>query len=153
MSENPDMGHPILRPNSQQLPLAELEASASALLAVLLAFLAAAVAGNHAFSLERLAELDVEEHERAGDAELDCIGLAHHAATLDRGEDVECFVDVGDAERLFGRGALLFGDEVFVELLAVDGELAGAGAQEDAGDCALATAGSVVLNQVCHFEI
>src|SRR6202000_3136944 len=91
--------------------------------------------------------------EPGGNPELDCVGLAHHATTLDRGEDCECFVDVGDTERLFGRGALLFGDEVFVELLAVDGELAGPRAQEDAGDCALATAGSVILNQVCHFQI
>ena len=66
--------------DNSHLPLRELEASASALLAVLLAFLAASVTGNHAACLEGLAQLDIEDHERAGDAELDGIGLAVDAA-------------------------------------------------------------------------
>jgi hypothetical protein len=57
-----------------------------------------AIAGDHAAGLERLAQLDVEDHQSAGDAELDGIGLAVDAATLDGGEDVEGLVDVGDAE-------------------------------------------------------
>src|SRR6185437_4036423 len=145
-----------LNPNEQKrsfgtrLSLRELEAGAGAFLAVLLALLAAGITGDHAAGLERLAQFGIELHERAGDAELDGIGLAVDAATLDRGQDVEGLVDVGDAERLVGGGALCRSDEVLLELLAVDGELARAGAEEDASDCALAPAGSVVLNQICH---
>src|SRR3984885_15978819 len=132
------------------LSLAELEACASTLLAVFLALLTTRVAGNEAFCLERLAELGVEFHEGACDAELDCIGLAHDAATLYGGDDVEGLADVGDAERPLGGCTLLSGDEVDVTLFFVDGEFAAAWTQEDACDRGLATAGSVVLNQICH---
>src|SRR6202047_4609557 len=104
------------------LALGELEACTCTLLTVLLALLTARIAGNEAFRLERLAELRVEFHQGAGDAQLDRIGLAHDAATLDRGDDVEGLADVGDAERTLGGCALLGGDEVDVRLFAVDGE-------------------------------
>src|SRR5580693_234816 len=93
----------------ERLAFAELEASASALLTVLLALFTTRVAGNEAFCLERLAKLGVEFHEGASDAELDCIGLAHDAATLYGGDDVEGLADVGDAERPLGGCALLSG--------------------------------------------
>jgi hypothetical protein len=64
------------------LSFRELEACACTLLAVLLTFFATRVAGDEAFCLERLAELRVEDHEGAGDAELDRVGLAHDAATF-----------------------------------------------------------------------
>src|ERR1700760_3406053 len=128
------------------LALRELEASAGALLAVLLALLAAGITSDHAAGLERLAQFDVELHECTGDAELDSVGLSVDSATLDRGKDVEGLVDVGDAEGLLGGGALGGSNEVLLELFAVDGELARAGAEEDASDRALAPAGSVVLN-------
>src|ERR1700761_2923569 len=98
----------------QRLSLGELEASASALLAVLLALLTTRVAGNEAFCLERLAELGVELHQCAGDAELDGIGLSHDAATLDGGDDIEGLADVGDTEGALCGCALLRGDEVDV---------------------------------------
>jgi hypothetical protein len=128
------------------LAFAELEPSASALLAVLLALLAARVAGYEAFRLEGLAKLGVEEHESAGDAELHGVGLTHDTATLYGRDDVEGLFDAGDAERPLGGGALLSGDEVYVTLFLVDGELAAAGAEEYAGDGRLAPAGSVVLD-------
>src|SRR5271170_3220010 len=111
---------------SEKLPLGELEASASALLAVLLALFTTRIAGNEAFCFERLAELGVEFHEGASDAELDGVGLAHDAATLNGGDDIEGFTDVGDAEGPLGGCALLSGDEVGVGLFAVDGEFAAA---------------------------
>src|SRR5580693_7378990 len=98
----------------ERLAFAELEASACALLTVLLALFTARVAGNEAFCLERLAELGVEYHESAGDAEFDGVGLSHDAATLDGGDDVEGLADIGDAERTLGGCALLSGDEVDV---------------------------------------
>src|ERR1700722_4311287 len=132
------------------LSLAELEACASTLLAVFLALLTTRVAGNEAFCLERLAELGVEFHEGACDAELDGIGLAHNSTAFDGGDDVEGLFDAGDAKRPLGGCALLSGDEVNFGLFAVDGEFAAARTQEDACDRAFATAGSVVLNQICH---
>src|ERR1700722_8240517 len=66
------------------LPLRELEASSSALLAVLLAFLAARIACDHTAGLQRFAQFNIELHQRTCNAELHCIGLAVHAATLDR---------------------------------------------------------------------
>src|SRR5277367_4436386 len=132
------------------LSLGELEACTSTLLAVLLALLTTRIAGNEAFCLERLAELGVEYHEGAGDAELDGVCLAHDSTTLDSGDDVEGLFDAGDAERPLGSCALLGGDEVDFGLFAVDGEFAAARTQEDACDRAFATAGSVVLNKICH---
>src|SRR5208283_995448 len=64
------------------LPLRELEASACALLSVLLAFLAARVAGDESLGLERLAQLRVELHQRARNTQLHRVGLTHHAAAL-----------------------------------------------------------------------
>src|SRR5580704_15337062 len=122
----------------QRLPFGELEASAGALLTVLLALLTTGVAGDEAFGLERLAELGVEDHEGAGDAELDCVGLTHDTAALDGGDHVEGLADVCDAERPLGCSALLGGDEVDVALFFVDGELTAAGAEEYAGDGGLA---------------
>src|SRR5260370_32718526 len=113
----------------ERLPLGELEASASALLTVLLALLPARIAGGEAFCLEGLAELRVEDHQGAGDAELDGVGLTHDTTTLDGGDDVEGLFDAGDAEGTLRSGALLGGDEVDVALLLVDGELAAAGTQ------------------------
>src|ERR1700758_3456949 len=96
------------------LSLGELEASASALLAVLLALFTTRVAGNEAFCLERLAELGIEFHQCAGDAELDRVGLSHDAAALDGGDDVEGLFDPGDAGGTLGGCALLGGDRVDV---------------------------------------
>src|ERR1700679_1070489 len=132
------------------LSFRELEACACTLLAVLLTFFATRVAGDEAFCLGRLAELRVEDHEGAGDAEFDRVSLAHDAATFYGGDDVEGLADVGDAERPLGGCALLGGDEVDFKLFFVDGEFAAARTQEDACDRGLATAGSVVLNQICH---
>jgi hypothetical protein len=86
----------------------------------------------------------------AGDAELDRIGLAHDASATDGAEDVEGLFDAGDAERTASGDALLRGDEVDVGFLLVDGELATAGTEEDAGDGGFTPAGSVVLDQICH---
>src|SRR5215469_13106281 len=81
------------------LSLRELEASAGASLAVLLALLRARITSHKTFRLESLAKLGVELHQGAGDAELDGVRLAHHAATTHGGDDVECFANVIDAER------------------------------------------------------
>src|SRR5947209_4827182 len=83
--------------NTSGLALAELEASSCTLLSVLLALFGARITGDEAFALERLAELGVEHHQRAGNAELHGVSLTHHAATANGGDDVEGLADVGDA--------------------------------------------------------
>src|SRR5208283_2027449 len=128
------------------LPLRELEASACALLSVLLAFLAARVAGDESLGLERLAQLRVELHQRARNTQLHRVGLTHHAAAAHRGNHVEGLADVGDAQRTPCRRPLLRGHKVRVALLLVDRELAAAGAQKHARNRRLAPPRSVVLN-------
>src|SRR5580698_6941186 len=123
----------------QRLALGELEAGASTLLTVLLALLTTRVAGNEAFCLERFTQLGVELHQGARDAELNCVGLTHDAATANGGEDVEGLADVGDAERTPGGCALLCGYEVDVNFFLIDGKFAAARAQENARNRGLAT--------------
>ena len=68
------------------------------------------------------------------------------AAAGDAGDHVERARGLGGLQGTTRRAALCFGDEVFVELAAVHGEIAAAGAQENASDARLATSGAVVLN-------
>src|SRR5947209_849983 len=64
------------------LALRELEPLSRALLAVLLAFLAARVARDHALGLQFLAQFCVELHQGARHTQLHRVGLAAHPATL-----------------------------------------------------------------------
>src|SRR5262249_46295704 len=66
----------LAEPKLIRLPLAELEALACPLLSVLLAFLAASIAGKEAGHLQLLAELNVELQQGAGDAHLQSARLA-----------------------------------------------------------------------------
>src|SRR5580698_7113559 len=136
--------------STERLALGELEASACALLAVLLALLTTRIAGNEAFRLERLAELGVEFHEGAGDAELDGVRLTHNAAATNRGDDVKGLADVVDAERALRCCALLSRHEVNINVLLVDCKVAAAGTQKNARDRRLAAAGAIVLDEICH---
>src|SRR5450756_2660677 len=71
------------------LPFAELEAFARSRHAVLLAFLGARVARQHAFGLQPLAQLDVVDHQRAGNPESHGARLPGHAAAGPGGQDSE----------------------------------------------------------------
>src|SRR5215472_15464928 len=137
-------------PALERLALRELEAGAGAALAVFLALLGASVTSHQTLGLEGLAKLGVELYQGAGDAELDGVRLAHHAAATNRGDDVEGLADVVDTERTLRRGALLRGHEVNVNVLLVDGEFAVAGAQKNPRDRRFAAAGSIILNEICH---
>src|SRR5450756_1413416 len=71
------------------LPFTELEAFARSRHAVLLAFLGARVARQHAFRLQPLAQLDVVDHQRAGNPESHGARLPGHAAAGPGGQDSE----------------------------------------------------------------
>src|SRR3546814_5649685 len=99
----------------------------------LLALDLACVAGHEArraqLALERLVVLD----QRAGDAQADRTGLAGGAAAAGGDEDVEALGVLGQLERLAHDHARGLAAEELVERTLVDGDLAGAAAQEHAG--------------------
>src|SRR5947209_6785503 len=103
------------------LALRELESLSCAFLAVLFTFLAASIAGEEAFSFQSFAQFGIELEQRTGNAHLDCVGLAVDAAARDAGNHVERGRGLGGLQRTPCRVALCFGDEVFVDLAAVDG--------------------------------
>src|SRR5882757_7400857 len=107
--------------SSSGLALAELESLAGALLPVLLALLDARVAGEQTFALQRLAQLDVELEQSAGDAHLHRIGLGADAAAGDVGEDVEVREHLDQHQRPLCGDALLRSDKVLFKALVIDG--------------------------------
>src|ERR1700730_13471319 len=128
------------------LPLGILEALARALLSVLLAFLGAGVTADHAFRLELLAQFDVEQHQSAGDAQFDRIGLPIHPAARHPGKDIERARRLGRKQWLPGARALRLGDEILFKRTSVDFEIAAARTQIDARDCRLAPSRTVILH-------
>src|SRR5512140_376863 len=78
------------------LPLRELEPGAGAALSVLLALLHARVAREETGLLERPAQLEVEQAERAGDSVPDGAGLARAPAARAEGDDVDLVDRLGE---------------------------------------------------------
>src|SRR5438270_3503463 len=111
----------------QQLPLAELEAFTRTLLAVLLAFLHAAIASEKASGLQLGAQLRAELQQRAGNAHLHRASLGGDATAVDLGDHIKSARDFGSLERTARIDALGVGDEVHVKRLVVDLEVAIAG--------------------------
>src|SRR5207302_2786407 len=112
--------------------LAELEARARALLAVLLALLLAGIAGQEPGRLEAVAQLAVVLEQGAGDAVADGAGLPGAAAAFDGGDDVELLRRLGEQQRLLDDHLQDFVREVVVQRAAVDLHDARAGADVDA---------------------
>src|SRR5690554_2313289 len=125
--------------------LAELRCAAGLLEAVLLALHDARVAREVALLLQHGAEVGVELEQRAGHAELDGVGLAAGAATLDGDDGVETTRGVGVFEGLESLHTYEDAAEVLLEVTAVDRDAAAARAKEYAGDSFLASTGSVEL--------
>src|SRR5271165_1226591 len=121
--------------------LRELEALAGAGLAGLLAFLLARVAPDVAGLLQGGPELRVHLLQRARNPVRDRPGLARDAAAGHVGRHVDLLAKVDGQER----GIRLLGEvvvrEVPLELASVDGQLAGAVGDPDAGGGGLAAAG------------
>src|ERR687898_727218 len=134
------------------LALAELETLARAGQPVLLPFLDPRVAGQESVLLQRLAQVAVGQHERAGDPEPHRTCLASHAATGHSGDDIELVGVLGDDERGLDLGAQRLGGERIVEGAAVDDDGARTRAEKHAGGGRLATAGAVVFGD-CHVTL
>src|SRR6266542_6775732 len=132
------------------LALAELEALARALLAVLLALFLPRVTRHQACRLHLGAQLGVELLQRARHTHAHRAGLRRYAAARAVGDDVKVVRSFGEKQCLARDNALHVGHKVFLEALAVHLDDAGAGAKEDAGHARFAAARSVVLNQFSH---
>src|SRR5947209_847369 len=119
--------------------------------AVLLALLLAGVAREKAGPLQRDPHLGVEIDEGTGDAEAEGTRLPGHAAAIDRGVDVVDLVGRRGHQGLAQHHAMGLGGEVVLDGSAVDHDLAGAGADADAGHGLLAAAGRLDegLGHVC----
>src|SRR6187402_1750250 len=132
---------------SERLALRELEALAGLGAAVLLALDHAAVAGQEPGGLDRRAQHGLELRQRLADAVLDRTGLARKAAAGDGADNVVLADAIGDPERLVDDQAQRRTGEEHFLVAAVDGDLAGAGLEPDAGDRILAAAGGVGATQ------
>src|SRR5690606_23675109 len=136
-----DLGGAILRARSA---LGVLRRLAGLLEAGLLALDDARVATEETGLLEgRAVVLLVDLVQRAGHTEAHSASLAGRAAALKADDHVEAALEVEDRERVVDLLLVQLVREVVLEAAAVDGPLAGAGDQANAGDGALATAGAV----------
>src|SRR5690606_25951424 len=131
------------------LALRELGCTTRLVQADLLALDFAGVAGHEAglaqLRLQRVVILD----QRTGDAPTDRTGLAGGAAAGNGDVDVELVGRLGQLERLAHDHARGLAAEELVDRALVDGDLAIALAQVDAGGGGLAAAGAVILLD-CH---
>src|SRR5205085_4812968 len=129
------------------LALGELETSASTALTVLLALLHARIPREETSLLETLAQFDVVDLKRAGDAVTNGAGLAGRSAAVDRDDHVELVDRLSERERLLDDHLQHIVAEVVVEFAAVDGDLAAAWTHVHASRRCLAATRSVVFNQ------
>lgn len=116
-----------------RLTLAELRSAASGLETVLLPLLGAGIPGEHASYLEGGA-IFASLQKSAGDAKADSLGLASEATTLGVHFDVIFAINAQD-----GQGLLEVHDEggigeVVIDIASIDGDLALAGEDVNAGD-------------------
>ena len=116
----------------------------------LLALDLAVVAREEAGPLERRAQVLVGLAQGAGDAVTHGAGLAADAAAEHVDADVELAAGAGGLERHERDRLQDLATEVRVDLATVDDDLAGAGAQGDAGDAGLALAGRAIGHCVNH---
>src|SRR5581483_1486191 len=125
------------------LALGELEAASRLAAAVLLALDRTRVAGQEPALLQHASKLRLEPRQRDRDAVTDGAGLARQTAAAHRADDVELALALGGDERLLQDHLEHGTGEIGGVLLAVDGDLAGAGLDPDTGDGVLALAGGI----------
>ena len=81
----------------------------------------------------------------AGDAVTDSAGLAGNAAASDGANDIKLAQGIGKGHGLTNDQLQSIQAEIIVDVSAVNGDLAGAGVQTNAGHGALSTAGAIVI--------
>src|SRR6185437_6169364 len=116
-SEATGRHHAALR--KLQLPLAELEALACALLPVLFTFFTARITGEEAFHFQLFAQLNVELKQGAGNTHLQSPSLAINPTAINVGGDIKSCRGLTDHQRLANLNPLRVRQKVFVELAAI----------------------------------
>src|SRR3954454_11087316 len=132
--------------------LAELRALTGLLETGLAPLLDPGVAGEKAAALEVATELGVDLGQGAGDAVADRPGLAADAAAVDADADVDVALVTGDHKRLLDHRLVQRPREELLEVALVDFDLAVAGQHGDAGNRALAFAGSEETSVFLHLR-
>src|SRR5579872_403440 len=135
------------------LALTKLEAFARALLSVLLALLAAGIAGEKAFRLQFLAQFYVELEQRAGNAHPESSGLAIQAASGNAGHHIKSRGGFTGDQRLAHLNTLRVRGKILFESSPVHLKLAAARTQEDPGYARFAASRTVILNCFSHLLI
>ena len=129
------------------LALGELGSAAGLLEAVLLALDHASIARKETGLLE-VSTVVASVQKSASDAQTQSAGLTGDAAAIAQSDNVELTGGVGHLEGSKGVLNELMTAEILLGVTLVDGHLAGAGDETDAGDGVLTTAGTLVDNGV-----
>ena len=129
------------------LALGELGSAAGLLEAVLLALDHASIARKETGLLE-VSTVIASVQKSASDAQAQSAGLTGDAAAIAQSDNVELTGGVGHLEGSKGVLNELMTAEILLGITLVDGHLAGAGDETDAGDGVLTTAGTLVDNGV-----
>src|SRR5581483_8510194 len=138
---------------SMSLTLRVLRSTSGLAAADLLALDLAGIAGDETGVAKRLAQGLIVLDERPGDAVTDRAGLASDSAAIDLDGDVEARGELHRLERLPHDHAPRFTTEERVERPFVNGDLAVAGLEVDAGGCRLAAASAVVILRGSGHEV
>ena len=129
------------------LALGELGSAAGLLEAVLLALDHASIARKETGLLE-VSTVVASVQKSASDAQAQSAGLTGDAAAIAQSDNVELTGGIGHLEGSKGVLNELMTAEILLGVTLVDGHLAGAGDETDAGDGVLTTAGTLVDNGV-----
>src|SRR5260370_41418084 len=150
--------------SGKRLPFRELEALAGAFAAVFFAFFHAAVAGEIAGIVDLFdhaaggltigAGGGLAEHnfQGTGDALADGASLAGEAAAMDQDRHVQARAHLGQDERADHSGAILFFGVIVIQGPAIDGDLAGALEQADAGHGSFAPTRGPIISLLGGFN-
>src|SRR6476660_6420324 len=138
-SERPPRADPSTRSPSNALhcettcflPFTELKALACASHTVFLPLFRARVARQQPFVLQRLAQLGVVLHECSGNPETYGSGLAGHASTRHRSQDIELVAGLGQHERLPDLHAKRFSREEPLEGAVIHADGPGSGPKKN----------------------
>src|SRR5260221_7789504 len=128
---------------AKRLALRELEAAAGFRAAVLLTLDGTAVAGQEAFMLQGTAQAWLVIGQGLADAMTDRTGLAGETAADHRANDIELADAIDDAEGLVDDHPQHRTGEIGRHVATIDGDLAAARLNPDAGDGVLALAGGI----------
>jgi hypothetical protein len=135
------------------LSLGELEASASALLSVFLTFLATRVACDKAGFLQAWAKIWIEFNQGSRNTVTHSASLTRYAAAINIDQDVELIDRIGQLQGLTNNHSVGFTFEVIFNAALINGDLAGAGSEENPRGRGFATTRSVILNRIWHYGI